>query len=111
MEKMIREYEKSRVLLERRMRQIAAALQDPGLRTKERETLERRRELLMYERIDLLHAIREMKEHLNSEEGTDGKKNRPAGKRASDKRHARAAGRQPGTARAGKRGTAGCAAQ
>ncbi|MCR4646741.1 MAG: hypothetical protein K5695_15240 [Oscillospiraceae bacterium] len=111
MEKMIQEYEQCRVLLERRMRQIAAALQDPGLRTREREALERRRELLMYERFDLLHAIREMKEHLHSEEGTDGKKNRPGGKRASDKRYAGGAGRKPGAARSCKRGAAGRAAQ
>lgn len=76
MYQMIAEYERSRAALEARSHEIAERLRNPELLTKEREQLARRRELLNYERVDLLHAIREMRAHMQETEGADGKKDR-----------------------------------
>ena len=111
MDKMIQEYEMARKKLEQRVHELTEALKRPGLRTREREVLELRREVLMEERVDLLHGIREMKEHLQGEEDADGRKNRSADQRYSDKRRTRTGAGQRRTARRGKAGAAGCAVQ
>lgn len=61
MQHMITEYEKSRTLLTDRIHEITQALRDPALQNKEREQLLLRRDMLVTERTELLHIIREMK--------------------------------------------------
>ncbi len=73
MQQMIKAYEASRKKIEKRVHELTAALRDPSLRTQEREQLEIRRELLTAERVELLHMIREMQQHLT--ETTEEEKN------------------------------------
>lgn len=82
MKQMIKAYEKSRKNIEKRVHELTEALRNPTLRTQERERLETRRELLTAERIELLHMIREMKEHLTdtgkeAEHGRTGRHTEP----------------------------------
>lgn len=68
MRTMIREYERCRAALSKRIRSLNSRLRnDPMLRTKEREAIERRRDLLSDECTELLHAIVSMRGHCHSE--------------------------------------------
>ncbi|MBE6826030.1 MAG: hypothetical protein IJN11_01235 [Oscillospiraceae bacterium] len=70
MRMMIQEYERCRAMLSSRIHDLNAELREnPLLRTKEREMLERRKEMLTQERIELLHAIMSMRAHYDAEEG------------------------------------------
>ncbi len=61
---MIQEYERCRAALSSRIHELNTQLREnPMLRTKEREALERRKELLTTESIELLHVIVCMKGH------------------------------------------------
>lgn len=73
--RMIKEYETTRLLLQKRMHELNAILANPELKSKEREQLTMRRDLLVTERIELLHVIREMYKHMNREEATNGREN------------------------------------
>lgn len=61
---MIQEYETTREQLLQRIHEINRKLRNHQMKTMERERLERRRELLTIETIDLLHGINEMRRHI-----------------------------------------------
>ncbi len=64
MQAMIGEYKRGRELLSGRIHELTRELaENKRLKTKEREKLELRRELLIAERTDMLHAIVSMEEH------------------------------------------------
>lgn len=68
MRTMIREYEECRAALSKRIHSLNAELRNNAmLRTKEREAIERRRELLTDECTELLHAIVSMRQHCSGE--------------------------------------------
>lgn len=64
MHDLIHDYEMTRRGLLSRIHAINATLRNPTLQTCERETLERRRELLTAESIDIMHIIIDLREHL-----------------------------------------------
>ncbi len=63
MQKMIQEYERTRAMLLSRIHEINAMLRDNSLMTHEREQLERRREMLTAETIDMLHVLVDLRRH------------------------------------------------
>lgn len=63
MQEMIQEYERTRALLLGRIHQINAMLRNKRLMTHEREQLERRREMLTAETIDMLHVLVDLRRH------------------------------------------------
>ncbi len=63
MQTMIKEYERGRVLLSKRIRELNSQLTADELGNKERDKLTLRRDLLVAERIDMLHAIVSMQAH------------------------------------------------
>lgn len=108
MRQMIKAYEASRKKIEKRVHELTAALRNPALRTQERERLETRRDLLTAERIELLHSIREMQQHMaeitaeTTEEAENGRTCRDTEARirqGADTGHAVYTDKQPGTVR------------
>ncbi len=69
MQKMIAEYERCRERLLERIHLLDTQLrEDETLGNEERDSLLLRRSLLLAERTELLHAIREMREHHAADE-------------------------------------------
>ncbi len=64
MQNLIQDYEMTRRGLLDRIHTINAQLRKSSLQTCERETLERRREILTAESIDVMHIIIDLREHL-----------------------------------------------
>ncbi len=72
MQTMIREYKRGRVLLSERIHELDKQLANgKRLATKERDKLMLRRDLLNAERIDMLHSIVSMQQHLKPSEQED----------------------------------------
>lgn len=63
MQNMIRDYETSRIALQRRIRELNRALRDDTLMHRDRERLTQRRDLLVDETIDMLHILNELRSH------------------------------------------------
>ncbi len=72
MQTMIREYKRGRVLLSERIHELDNQLaHGEQLKTKERDKLLLRRDLLNAERIAMLHSIVSMQQHLKPSERED----------------------------------------
>lgn len=63
MQHMIKAYETSRTSIQRRIRELTAALRDDTLMHRDRERLMQRRDLLTAESIEMLHIITDLRRH------------------------------------------------
>lgn len=66
MEKMIREYKKAREMLRGRVHELNEVLREAELTAMEQTQVVLRRDMLVRERVELLHRIREMQSHLRA---------------------------------------------
>ena len=66
MEKMIREYKKAREMLRGRVHELNEVLKEAELTAMEQTQVVLRRDMLVRERVELLHRIREMQSHLRA---------------------------------------------